>query len=99
VARQSGEFTAWQLKVLETYGGGDYHERYADMAEFLKDDRIGNVGDGLLSFLMIELDPGEDCDSWAEAARRMAQIIGNVEDVQDAIDKAMPDEDEDEDGD
>jgi hypothetical protein len=48
---------------------------------------------------MIELDPGEDCDSWAEAARRMAQIIGNVEDVQDAIDKAMPDEDEDEDGD
>jgi hypothetical protein len=54
----------WQRLVADNYGGGDY-------AHVQTLDECRDVGDTLFTFLMIELDPKEDCDSLEEAQRRV----------------------------
>jgi hypothetical protein len=92
---QTGELMPWQRKVLETYGGGDYSE--AATVEEIEGYHSDGFLDGFGYALIVELDPGEDCDSWAEASRRLETVFGEIEDAREAVDKAMPDEeDEDE---
>lgn len=66
--------TPWQRKVADTYGGGDY-------AYIQTVDEARNVGDTLFTFLMIELDPKEDCDSNLEAIRRIDSAIDELQDA------------------
>jgi hypothetical protein len=54
----------WQRLVADNYGGGDY-------AHVQTLDECRDVGDTLFTFLMIALDPKEDCDSLEEAQRRV----------------------------
>lgn len=68
------ELTPWQRIVAETYGGGDYaHVRTLDECR--------DVGDILFTFLMIELDPKEDCDSQLEAACRVEVAMNQLEEL------------------
>lgn len=59
----------YQRIVADTYAGGEF----ADASWPYK------VGDTLFTFLMLELD--NDCESWAEAQRRVARAIEQLQDV------------------
>jgi hypothetical protein len=54
----------WQRVVANEYGGGDYQHVH-------NLDECRDVGDTLFTFLMIELDKKEGCDSFSEAQRRV----------------------------
>jgi hypothetical protein len=71
-------FTEWQRLVAENYGGGDY----AHVHEL---DECRDVGDTLFTFLMVELDPKEDCNSWEEAIRRVGTAKWQLEDLQNRL--------------
>jgi hypothetical protein len=59
------QLTPWQRIVADNYGGGDFaHIQNIKDVKALK-------GDTLFLFLMVELDPKEDCDSLQEALRRV----------------------------
>jgi hypothetical protein len=73
--------TPWQKIVAEHYGGGDY-------AHVETVDECRDVGDTLFTFLMIELDPKEDCDSWDEAVRRLAMAQEQLADLMEEFSKA-----------
>jgi hypothetical protein len=67
--------TPWQKIVVENYGDGDYSH-----IETLDDSR--DVGDGLFTFLMIELDPKEGCDDWPEGLSRLASARQQIEEIE-----------------
>lgn len=48
-------------------------------------DDVDNAGDGLFRFVMRELAPGEDCDTHAEAVRRLARAAQQLEEVIDLL--------------
>lgn len=62
------EFNEAQKIALATYGEGDY-------AHITSLDECKDVGDGLFTFLMIELADSEDCDTLEEAARRIQMAV------------------------
>jgi hypothetical protein len=68
------QLTAWQRLVAENYGGGDY-------AHVQSVDECRDVGDTLFTFLMVELDPKEDCDDWPEALRRIGEAQRQIEEI------------------
>ena len=73
--------TEWQRVVAEQYGGGDY-------AHVQKLDECRDVGDTLFTFLMLELDPKEGCDSWPEAMRRIVTARDELDDLINEFKKA-----------
>jgi hypothetical protein len=75
--------SAWQKVVAANYGGGDY-------AHVTTLDECRDVGDTLFTFLMIELDPKEDCDDWIEALRRLDAARRDVSMVYDRVRDAAP---------
>jgi hypothetical protein len=59
------QLTPWQRIVADNYGGGDFaHVQSLTDVKALK-------GDTLFTFLMVELDPKEDCEDIREALRRV----------------------------
>lgn len=48
-------------------------------------DDIDNSGDGLFRFVMTELAAGEDCDTHAEAVRRLGRAVEQLEEVIDLL--------------
>lgn len=67
-------------------------DRYAD-GDFAHIENLAQAreaGDTLFTFLMIELASSEDCDSQAEALRRLDQAIANIEDVASAVRASDP---------
>ena len=48
-------------------------------------DPLDDLGDGLLRFVLRELDDSEDCDSMEEAARRIGVAIKELEAVHTAL--------------
>jgi hypothetical protein len=77
------DLSPWQRLVAETYGDGDY-AHVATLAE------CRDVGDTLFTFLMIELDPKEDCGDWIEAVRRVEQAQDQLEELMDQFRKRAP---------
>ena len=75
--------TPWQRLVAENYGGGDYTH-----VETL--DECRDVGDTLFTFLMIELDPKEDCNDQREAARRVETAMNQLEELRDQLLIGLP---------
>lgn len=73
----------WQKLVAEHYGGGDY-------AHVETIDECHDVGDTLFTFLMVELDPKEDCDDWIEALRRVDQARDQLLDLHDTFTEHAP---------
>lgn len=69
----------WQALVLQYYCAGEY-AYLADSALNAKElhNQLNSCGDGLLRFLLVELDPREDCDSFAEAQRRIRAAIDDM---------------------
>lgn len=72
------QLTPWQRIAAETYAAGDFSH-----VERLEDCR--DIGDTLFTFVMIELDPKEGCESQAEAIRRIDNAIAELEDVRDTL--------------
>ena len=77
---------AAQKKMLEVYASGDF-------AHLIEDDAKGadalelsrDLGDGLLTFLLVELSKDEDCDSDEEAISRLNTIIADCNAIIQAI--------------
>ena len=86
-----------QLILCETYGGGDYNERWSTYEEFFNEwaEDPANIGDGLFSFLMIELTEateGSTGTSLLEAAADAVDRAGrDVEEVRAALEAATMD--------
>ena len=57
----------FQKAVLEDYSNGDY----ADMGDDGVIENVHDLGDTLLTFLMIELSSGEDCTTVEDANLRL----------------------------
>lgn len=72
------ELSLWQQAIVKEYGGGDY-AHITSLGECL------DVGDSLFTFLMVELDPKEGCDSPEEARRRLAAAIAQLHDLEHLI--------------
>jgi hypothetical protein len=72
------DLSPWQLAIAQHYGGGEY-THVTSLGECY------DVGDGLFTFLMVELDPKEDCDSEEEARRRLAVSISQLHDLEHVI--------------
>lgn len=70
----------WQRAVADSYACGDFSR-----VQTLEECR--DVGDTLFTFLMIELDPGEGCESWKEAERRLDTAQRDVEAAVAAVEK------------
>lgn len=75
----STELNASQLACLLSYAKGEFSDlaeckSTADLHEQLK-----SRGDGLLTFLMHELDDQEDCNDFEEAIRRVRTSIEDLE--------------------
>jgi hypothetical protein len=100
MARKTGKLAPWQKKALEVYGGGDY--AYMTTIEEVRKAHKDTFLDGLGYFILIELDPGEDCDSLEEASRRIISAMDDLENVRDALEdlavEVDPDPDYDSDG-
>jgi fumarylacetoacetate (FAA) hydrolase family protein len=74
---------AFQKAVLKDYSDGDY-------AYLIEDGAIADVqdlGDTLLTFLMIELSTKEDCDTIEDAQSRMLSAHADIEAAILALDK------------
>lgn len=70
--------TPWQRIVADNYAGGDF-------AHVQTLDECRDVGDTLFTFLMIELDPNEDCDSFDEAIRRVDVARRQIDELDEAL--------------
>lgn len=76
---------AAQVAILGVYGNGDF--------AYLKDcstrddyvSQMHDCGDGLLRFLMVELDSKEDCNDLEEASSRIRSAIEDLEGVLESI--------------
>ncbi|MEX3845574.1 hypothetical protein [Paraburkholderia sp. BR10882] len=79
-----------QRAVLDCYAGGEY----AHMAELEREEEyrmaMKQCGDGLLSFLLVELATSEGCDMRDEAERRICTAIRDLRAVRDGL-RAAPD--------
>lgn len=73
-------FNPYQKAVLRIYEEGEY----ADMTTM---DEVEQAGDGLFTFIMREL--GEDCDSQAEAERRIEVAINQLDEVFDRLEQEI----------
>lgn len=67
-------------EILKVCGGADYADLAVPSAELSKQD-MKDLGDGLLTFLLVELSPSEGCDSPEEALRRIATARAQIQDV------------------
>jgi hypothetical protein len=74
---------AYQKAVLSIYEEGEY-------AEMTTMDEVEQAGDGLLTFIMREL--GDDCDSQAEAERRIEVAISQLDEIYDRLEQEIEDE-------
>lgn len=74
---------AFQKKLCETYAGGEF-AHFAEKPDQWR-DAIKDCGDGLFSFLMIELSDKEDCENLDTAIQRLesagAQIQKALSDI------------------
>lgn len=75
--------TPWQKLITQHYGGGDF-AHIETVAE------SQDVEDTLFTFLMIELDPKEDCDDWPEALSRVDAARRQLEEVEDLFKMHAP---------
>ena len=73
----------FQKTVLQVYANGEF-AHLSDM-ENLELAQVQNLGDTLLTFLLIELSDNEDCDGPYEATRRVQAAIGQLIQVQSAL--------------
>jgi hypothetical protein len=73
----------WQKAVCETYGGGDYRHLKRNPRW---EDKLDDLGDGLFTFLMIELSDTEDCEDAQTALQRLEAAR---DDIDQAIDQVM----------
>jgi len=80
------KFNQFQTLVANKYDGGENSH-----VENIKD--VKNVGDGLFTFVMVELADSEDCNNKAIALERLEKARDQLEELVDAI-TDMPDEDE-----
>lgn len=65
-------------RVALFYAGGEFRDVKCM-------DDVDNAGDGLFRFVMRELAPGEDCDTHAEAVRRLSRAAQQLEEVIDLL--------------
>ncbi len=79
---------SYQAAVADHHGGGDF-EYFPQLENWRK--QLDDCGDGLFRFLMIELADAEDCNSKAEALRRLNNAARDIAAAIDAVD-ALPDE-------
>lgn len=63
-----------QRKVIEVYGKGDF-------SHVTMQQELDECGDGLFRFLMVELSSSEDCTDVETACQRVANAIGDLENV------------------
>ena len=73
----------WQRIVADNFGGGDF-------AYISSVDEAEHVGDTLFLFLMRELDPGEECDSWDEALRRTEVAMRQLDEIVTLMNRRAP---------
>lgn len=75
-----GEPSPWdefQQVVVESYNGGDHQAEHPD--------NVHNIGDTLLTFLLVELSKKEDCDSMQTAIDRLDSAMTQLQAVRDAF--------------
>jgi len=78
-------FNPYQKAVLKIYEEGEY-------AEMTTMDEVEQAGDGLFTFIMRELGDENDCDSQAEANRRIEVAISQLEEIYDRLEQEIEDE-------
>ena len=77
----------FQIAALRAYAGGDY-AYLIDDPEF--DPRTLDLGDTLLTFILIELSDAEDCEDADTAWRRINMAVGDLLTVQEALEALTP---------
>lgn len=88
MARKTGPLTDCQKVVLQTYADGDF-SHIETMEEFLEAYADGQM-DGLIHFMIIELDPGESCENWDMAMERLRDAKKEIGEVLVAVQNADP---------
>lgn len=80
------ELTPYQRAALDAYADGDF--AYIDSYPYKHGDQfLVDVGDGLLTFIMIELSSNEDCENLAVAIQRIESGIRDLQTVLEALQK------------
>ena len=69
----------WQLLILKNYAGGEFE--FLSRSDVLP-SALANCGDGLLAFLINELDDAENSD---DAWRRIHTVIREVTNLEDIL--------------
>ncbi|MBU2753075.1 hypothetical protein HER14_19620 [Acidithiobacillus thiooxidans] len=78
-------FNPYQKAVLRIYEEGEY----SNMTTM---DEVEQAGDGLFTFIMRELGDENDCDSQAEAERRIEVAISQLDEIYDRLEQEIEDE-------
>ena len=79
----------YQRAALKTYSGGEYAHLAECESEREARVEIADLGDGFLTYLLIELSDKEDCESAKEALMRLQNVIDDAQCAFDAV-TAMP---------
>ena len=75
-----------QKKMLEVYASGDFAHLIEEVAKGTDAIALSrDLGDGLLTFLLIELSNNEDCDSDETALDRLRTVVRDCEAIIQAI--------------